>query len=537
MTLRVGLILAVPTLLLACSGSSDGPPPASETVASRLAAGTAALEGALGSGSTDQYLSAAEEFTAAAALVATDGTATAADKDRARFFGALARLGVLMQPYSDGTNDGLNDLGDVLDAFGLLQDRADRATMDPGRLRTCSYVYGPPISYQCETPPFSPDSPRSGELQGFAATRVADALRAAVALLDAVSPTFSATVHDGGKVVEIDATDALFLKALAHGALALIEVQQAYNLDVDIDALRASLEGATPYALSDFAAQNPDFLRLLSAATLPASRADAIALIEGLQAAVASLEAETDDQADDLIAVAERQCSYDPITYSYSCSTTYNPAQTLDAFASDLSTALAVVTATGPYTFQADVLDPADDVVVYPSRFFAGLDLRALAPSTFTAGLNGDRPGPFPDATFGGLLVSAPFDVNADLDADGSPDILGGYTCFGPWLQGRSMGTWTYVNGTYRNETYAFAATTSTFTWTDTSVGGATSTGTYAYALNVLTLTFDAEVSGVKTVVISSDDLSDAYVFSAQVTYRDALGNVLLTTYQTFYLS
>ncbi len=387
--------------------------------------------------------------------------------------------------------------------------------------------------------PTAADSPRAAALQGFLATPIATKLREAVALLGSVSTDFRAMVHDRGRAVEIDHTDVLLFEAVALGALAVIEVQQAYDLDVDLAGLRASLEGTAPYGISDFAAQNPDFLRLLSSGTLPAARTDAIAALDALKAAAQSLASETDDQADDLVRIVEQQCSYDPATYRYSCTPVYNPSQRIDELVAEVDQVRGVVAAPGVYRFDRGTpADQTDDAVIDPGKFFAGLDVRALAPSRFDAGLGGDRPGLFPDPTFGGLLVTSPVDVNQDRDGDGSPDILGGYTQFGPWLVGTWTYSWAWVGNRPVYGTCAFAPSGNALTWTDQSVSPpAISTGTYAYSGNVLTLTLDApDANGVKSLLLTAQDLSDPGNFSAQVVYRDATGAVLATTSQYFTL-
>ena len=168
----------------------------------------------------------------------------------------------------------------------------------------------------CELRQLPSSSPTGKALQAFLCGQVASGLRAAVALLSDVGPSFSARVNDAGRVVEFDHTDALFLRAAAQGMLAFLEIQQAYDLDVDLDALQA---GSATLGPAEFLRDHPTFLRLLSAASLPVSRLDAIGAIESLQLAVAELRAETatDDQADDFLRLSAESCGF--VDTSYVC--------------------------------------------------------------------------------------------------------------------------------------------------------------------------------------------------------------------------
>lgn len=547
MTGRRALSLALVVTSLACKGAGGGSsstppddtPPPSGTVSTRLSSGTAALRKALGSQSTDDWLAAVNEFAAAEQLAATDTTATPADKDRARFFGGLSRVAVLLQPYSDGASDGLNDLGDLLDAFGVLNARSDRTVLDAKKLLVCTNQVqgGYVVGQTCKLVPFAATSPRSGELQAFLASKVSAGLKDAIAILDGVSSGFGATIQDGTRTIEFDATDALFVKAAAQAALALVELQRGYDLDVDVDALRAKLEGSTPYGFGDFLSEYPTFLRLIQASSVAQSRTDAAAAVHTLQAAVQSLKAETDAQGDDFIKFVDEVCSYDPTTHVYACTPAYNSGAQIAEFESNLATVEGLVTAAGQVTLDQGTASTADDVVVDPSKFFAGVDLRSLLPTSWTAGLNADRPGPFPDPTFAGVLVHSPTDPNADVDGDGSPDVFG-YTWFGPWLAQTRFYSYGPLYGAY-----TFGAGGSTFVFSPS--GGASYSGTAAWYRNTLTLTFGASLpaltypvaGSVRSMTITSADLTNANArgFDATVTYRDAANALLTTAHQSFW--
>lgn len=457
------------------------------TVGSHLGKGRTALETALSSGSADQFLTAANEYSAAATLAGSDTTATANDRDQARFFGGLARLALLAQPYSDGTDNGLNDLGDILDAFGMSTARADRATMDPSLVLTCqqSVYYAPPYgvvgtSETCKLRPIATTSPRSGKLQAFLSGQVKAALRQVVDLLSGVSATFTAQLTDGTRVVDFDRTDALALKGFAQGMIALIELQQAYDLDVDLHAEQVRAE-TTSYKPGQFLANNPTFLKLVEAASVPQSRTDAIAAIDSFIAALASLRAETGSQVNDLFKLTDETCTYNG--YYYACTPVYNGPQQLADAENALTTLKGIATATGNYTVSGQTGSAADDLVLSPSKFFAGVDLRALLPARFDLGPSADHPGMLPDATFAGVVVHWPAgrSPNTDLDGDGLPDYLGGYTRFGPWLQGNVL----WMSG----GNIQFAQSGTSFTGA-VNYPYATYSGTYAYTADTLTLTY-----------------------------------------------
>lgn len=530
--------------LVACSGGggkkSDGPP-VTGTVAERLAAGFTALEHGLATQGTDALLLAANELAAAAALVGWDKTASQADLDRARAFGGLARLALLAQPYSDqAPGDGLHDLGDLLDAYGMGGTTFQRSHLDTIEFMHCTTVQPSPYySYeQCELRTLPANSPRSGDLQAFLAGELRTALTGAVALLDAVTPGLQATVHVSGRTVEVDHADVLLASALARAALAQIEIQQAYDLDVDVDELQANLKVET-YGPTDFLAEYPGFLKLESAATLPTAREHALAGIRAARKALDALQAETDDQADDLIRLSSQVCAYGPAPwgpnlFAYTCQPVFNSAEQLAEARAALDDAEAFLGA-GSYAFGRDTPETEDDFTVAPGRFFEGLDLRALIPASFTKGVDGDRPGKFPDPTFGGLLVSSPYDLNADLDADGSPDLFG-YTQFfdgflgaGPFfVQGWTPNSWWYGE-------CAFFPGTHTFSWSRVETingqpGPVTTvyTGTYVFDRNMLTLTFAPPgPGGAREEEIIASSFSDTRFAIRNIWYRDPNGMIL----------
>lgn len=527
--------IAAAAALQGCGPSSSDPAAANGAVADHLSKGKAALELALGTHSTDAFLEAANEFSAAVAVIPADAAATTADKDAARFFGAFARVAVLADPYSDFVPDnGLNDLGDLLDGFGLGGTTAQRSNADTLDYQTCTQTCSGTAPYvycwdTCELNTLSPTSPTSAQVQAFLFTKLSAGLDEAATLLEDVTSGFATTILDGGRTVELDYADVQFVKGLARAMMAEAYVQQAYDLDVDLDALAAK---TGQYTEGDFLAEHPGFLRLKDAAVLPQAKAYAHAAVTSWQAAFTSLRAETDGQGDDLIRLSSESCTWDPVTHVSTCTTTYNPEAQLADFEKGLADAKGFLEASGDHTFDMGTpADPADDVVVNPGTFFAGIDLRAKIPASFTAGLYGDRPSLFPDPAFGGLVVTLPIDLNADLDGDGSPDFLDGYSqFFADYFVSTHLDIYAfgYVYGSV-----AFGATPGTFTFTAWSPAEAAS-GTYSFSGDVVTLTFDAPLTtGVKTVVIRGSLIQRAS-FEGYVECKDASGVVVNSTYNWF---
>jgi hypothetical protein len=517
----------------------------SGTIADQLDKSAKALDEALDSRSTAKFLAVVNGFSAAANLVDVDTTASASDKDKARFFGAVARVALLAQPYSDNVDNGLNDVGDVLDAYGLGGTSEQRSNLDTIKLPSC--VTGVRFSYNnpCQLPKLPAGSPNTAKLRAFVANQVASGLAGAVALLEGVTKDFAGQLYHGKKVVNFDYTDALFVKAVAQGMLAAIELQQAYDLDVDPAGLQAKIQSRTasmPYGAQQFFEEYPQFLKLRDAATLPSSRTHALAAVATLKLAVQSLRSEKHDQKDDFVKIPTDSCGISPATGYYSCTTTYNGAAKLDQFDRGLTEVETALNSTVPYTITMNTPVTTDDVTIDVTKFFAGVDLRATLPAKYTAGAGGDRPGPFQDATFGGVLVKSPIDFNADLDADGSPDIFGGYTYFfDDYLTGRPFWGSGYANGFSWNGTFSFERTSlahGTFTYSGSAYEYPAGTrpiqwsGSYAFVRNVLTLSNFAGAAPFAAATSASITAPGyEHYFSADVIYMDAQGNRIGTEY------
>jgi len=417
---RPSVLVLVPLVFLAisCGGSSGdttadpgGGTTPTIPVSQSLATGDAKLQTGITTLSTDDLLAAANAYRAAATASATDGTATQAQKDQASFFGGAALLALVANPASNSASAGtLNTFGDILDAFGVGGTAGERAHLDTIRFVDCA-------AGTCRLKTFPANSPNSRDIQAFLLSKMGTALGGVIEALGQVSPNFQYRLTFRNTFVEFDHTDALAMKAFAQALLGAVQVQAAYDFGVDVDALQASTQpGAPAFSASSFLAANPTLLTLTSAPSLAAARSSFLASIASARDAVASLRAETGAQANDFVKVSTYSCTYAP-GQAYTCGTTYNATADLDEFVAGLDEVARVLGATGP----VDV----NGVQVDPTKFFAGVNLREKLPSTWNAGPGGNLPGYFPDPTFGGVFVTAPPQVNADANGDGSPDWLG----------------------------------------------------------------------------------------------------------------
>ena len=251
---------------------------------------------------------------------------------------------------------------------------------------------------ECNQLPLPATTPTTGAIQAFLSGKFAPQLQAVVTSLGKVSSAFNYSWADPGDVAptEIDHADVLIFKAVAQGILGQINIQAAYNVDVDLYAQeQQDATGTdTPQA---FLERNPELGKLVDVAKLTQAKTFLTAGLADMENALAGIRAETDEQVDDLIAF-------------------YSPADMI-MVEEDLALAKAALV--------GEVILPGTTSKINAAKFFSpGVNLRAMVPP-----INGDVPGLFPDPTFGGILVSG-FDLNADLDGDGSPDILRDFSRF-----------------------------------------------------------------------------------------------------------
>lgn len=395
----------------------------SATISGYLEKGFAALNDASETSSTDALLSAVTNFNAAAALVDTDTSATLNEKDTALFFGAFSQLASLANPYSDLVDNGLNNVGDILDAFGF----------NGNDLRSNFDLISHPGTA------LSSDAPTTADLQAFLFNKVSTELTAAVARFNRVSNSFNHEWADPSnqQLTEFDYADALFMKGLAQAMLAQLNIQEAYEIDVDIDAEDRAMLNNPDRTKEEFLTANPNVGKLKADAEtkLATAKTHLGNAIDTAQAAVAAIEAETDTdlgQQNDFISFYTETCNWNQNYSEYTCA--------YDATLAAADLAAVKQGLVDAKTGLTEGTTTINGVSVDVAKFFTGVDLRAQTP-TYTGNLS----GMFPDPTLGGVLKSG-ININEDLDGDGRPDILNGYTRLSDTLVTENMtGRWLWI--------------------------------------------------------------------------------------------
>ncbi len=259
------------------SSSDNNPSPQDGVVKTSLDSAFTSANAASQSGSSNDYLAAADQFKEAAAAVGSDSSATMAEKDAAYFFSAFSRLILLADPHSSGAS-GLSNLGDILDAFGVAGGAA--------RDQMSDLIF----------PATLPDtSPQTGSLQNFLYDKLATQLKSAISDLNHVSPKFNNRdwKDADGSVTEFDYADVLMFKGAAQALLGKIYMQQAYDIDTAI----VGWENAT---FADFLTANPSLGKLKDASKLAQAKLYFVDSADTVFQAIDKIQAETDDQRDDL---------------------------------------------------------------------------------------------------------------------------------------------------------------------------------------------------------------------------------------------
>jgi len=333
----------------------------------------------------DGWVLRAKTYFAAAEALA--GASVSNDADTARFFYALTRVAALgANSYSDGIlGNGLNMIGDILDAFGCPTEDTRRSTIDG-------------ISFPDPLPGNSPDAPA---LHGFLYNVVRPEIEGAISNLGAVSPAFYRewTEPNDDEIVESDYGDVLFFKASFEAVLAYIFTQNAYTLNGDIDDIKNNAK-----TIQQVLVDQPALLTLSSTyvGDLISAKAAFDDSLVDFDAAIDWMDGEVDFQDDDFVNLSES-----------------TPEEIIQAKADifDARTSLY-----GSTMVNDNGSDPTEGWVLDMSIFFAGLDLRS--PNLIPAFSGNDPTGLFPDPTAAGVF-GAGIDLNEDDDpADGTADIL-----------------------------------------------------------------------------------------------------------------
>lgn len=357
---------------------------------------------------------AASQFVAAAGLAGNTLSNTA---DTARFFGAISRLASLgIDTASDGVADGLNDFNDVLDALGAPTDALSRTWSKLITLpETCVTV-----PYLDCRPNLPTTSPRSGEILTLLDSKVNTQLDLAIADLAKVSAGFSYDFIDSaGTKTNFDYGDALALTAFAHGLKAELAINMAYDLDLDIDA---TINGTGPASVQAFMEANPTIgTRAVGyLAELTQAKADLQTSLNKTKDAITVIEAEGTGISQQTEFISFYSTNWECVPNAMGCTwtevdrTVQEIANTRDAIDK------ALLGLSGPITVDdKGTTITTDDVIIDPSKFFAGINFRGLLP-----GFTGDVPnGMFTDGTMGGVLVQN-VTLNEDIDGNGKPDLL-----------------------------------------------------------------------------------------------------------------
>jgi hypothetical protein len=318
------------------------------------------------------------------------GTETSNQADTARFFYALTTvLSFGFDRLSDGTSNGLNTLGDILDSFGMNAD--DNVRINPNQ-------YPVPTSVTA-------NAATGAELQSFAETKVLPEILKARAAAGRISSNFSVnwTEPVAKTVVESDYGDALLCRAAIDGILAALNAQSAYNLDADLAA-----KANNNQTVSAFLGSNPSLGVISSGAAskLTESRTYAEGALQNLSAAITTMETETDDQTNDFISLI----AYD--------------AAAIAQAKLDIADALASLNG-ATLVNDNDIADPQKQkaFTLNLAPFFAGSigSLKALLPT-----FNGNNvTSGFPDVTMGGVFAPGPQITLGDTaPRNNIPDIL-----------------------------------------------------------------------------------------------------------------
>lgn len=344
-----------------------------------------------------QDIPAAKKYFKDAAYLS--GNSRSNQADTARFLYALTRVfSLFLETGSDGNpSNGINTSGEIADLFDC----------------TVSGLYPlDPILFDVVCPQLMPaDSPAGGQLQGYLYDVVRPELIGAIEGFNQISDTFNVNWYEpfGVTYVESDYGDVLTLRAAAKSLLSQILMQQAHNLNVDIDAQEGS--GKT---IQQFLSENPAFLSLTNPAHLVTAKSYLTgSALDDSVAAINWILAETDDQSNDFInidiGIDPGQITMDDI----------NKAKEHIAKVKECLDGQCTTDDNGTPGMLTD------DTIMNLSRLYSGeVNYRNLMPS-----FAGEIPQGFlPDPSLGGVIVkvkgNGPSIINEDMNANLTADIF-----------------------------------------------------------------------------------------------------------------
>jgi hypothetical protein len=315
------------------------------------------------------------------AAVNISGNGSGNDDDTARFMLALTRVAALgFDTLSDGDAQDMGRLGDLLDLFGVANGDS-RANWD-----------------LLELPESIPsDSPTGNDVRDFTFDVVMPELQAAAENFDDVTNSFDTVFVNDGEEFNADHGDALFLSGLLRSVMTTLAILRAYDLDVDIDDIVNESRNAefvqTTYSSIPGEPDKTKYIEAKSSLTIALAR---------MKLAIDSIEAETDDQSDDLITI---DATVDTVEIK----------EWIDEAQSSMDG--------GPANI--------DNVAVDFQAFFSnGINLDNNTLPRFQANDIDPADGFFDDPTFGGVILDTDTslpgiqDINKDEDGDNIADIL-----------------------------------------------------------------------------------------------------------------
>jgi hypothetical protein len=261
----------------------------------------------------------------------------------------------------------MDRVGDILDRLGV--------PMGQARLNTDEFTILKPLE----------DSPDGEEYQDFLYNVVRGDLMNSVGLLDDISPSFDQMLDDpfGDGDMDVDYSDVLVLRGAIKIVIAIIALQQAYDLDFDSDeTFNNSME-----TIETFLAGNTSFLSLASEQTQLGELETLIesALVD-FETAVASIPMEPDSgagQDNDFIRINDQ----------------FEAEQQIAIVRSAWDDRMFTDPMGGGPIYRIDV-------------FLMGIDFRTpppFDPPGLLPPFTGDTPGDFPDPTFKGVVVPPEF--------------------------------------------------------------------------------------------------------------------------------
>ena len=231
-------------------------------------------------------LAANDKFKAALAEDSSD--------QEANLFYAVTRL--IASALKQGSGAGLETLRDAMEAFGM--------TRNSNNLLETGFPFDEPPVINGDIN-FPETTPAGEEVRVFLSGPFLELINEVLINLSVITDSFSEslTVAETGTTdIEIDYADILIYKSFLNFVKSFISIITSYNMDVDIRELTAILNIDSDFfnIQRDLLDKYPDFLKLISSASLDDAKT---ALIQGIDAygnAYDFIIAESDYQGNDL---------------------------------------------------------------------------------------------------------------------------------------------------------------------------------------------------------------------------------------------